>query len=52
MNMQVRPLTELIGAEIHGLDLGKPIDEATKSRLYGYFADRAVLEQSRIGWNR
>jgi hypothetical protein len=43
MNMQVRSLTELIGAEIVGVDLGKPLDEATKSRLYRYFADRAVL---------
>jgi taurine dioxygenase len=43
MNMQVRPLTELIGAEIVGVDLGKPLDEATKSRLYRHFADRAVL---------
>src|SRR2546423_8319128 len=43
MNMQVRPLTELIGAEICGIDLGKPLDETSKSRLYRYFADRAVL---------
>ena len=43
MNMQVRPLTELIGAEICGVDLGKPLDNTSKSRLYRYFADRAVL---------
>jgi taurine dioxygenase len=43
MNMQVRPLMEFIGAEIVGVDLSKPLDEPTKSRLYGYFADRAVL---------
>ena len=43
MNMQVRPIMEFIGAEIVGVDLSKPLDEPTKSRLYGYFADRAVL---------
>jgi taurine dioxygenase len=43
MNMHVRPLTELIGAEIVGIDLGQPLDQTTKSRLYRYFADRAVL---------
>ena len=43
MNLQARPLTDIIGAEIVGVDLGEPIDEETRSRLYRYFADRAVL---------
>jgi len=43
MNVSIRPLTSLIGAEIVGIDLGKPIDEEAWSRLYGCFADRAVL---------
>jgi taurine dioxygenase len=43
MNIQVRPLTELLGTEITGVDLGQPLSEAIRSRLYRYFADRAVL---------
>ena len=43
MNVQAQPLTESVGAEIVGVDLAKPIDEDTKSRLYRYFADYAVL---------
>jgi hypothetical protein len=29
MNMQVRPLTELLGTEIAGVDLGQPLSEAS-----------------------
>ena len=39
MNLQARPLTDIIGAEIIGVDLGEPIDEETRSRLHRYFAD-------------
>ena len=43
MNLQARRLTEFVGAEIVGIDLARPIDEETKSRVYRYFADYAVL---------
>lgn len=41
--MEVRPLTNLIGAEITGVDLGRPVNEETRARLYRCFADCAVL---------
>jgi taurine dioxygenase len=43
MNVLVRPLTDIVGAEIEGVDLGKPINDETKSRLYRCFADHAVV---------
>jgi alpha-ketoglutarate-dependent taurine dioxygenase len=43
MNLQARPLTESVGAEIVGVDLARPMNEEAKSRLYRYFADYAVL---------
>jgi len=41
--MEVRPLTNVIGAEINEVDLGGPFDEETRARLYRCFADYAVL---------
>ncbi len=41
--MEIRPLTDLIGAEITEVDLGEPLDAETRSRLYRCFADFAVL---------
>jgi len=41
--MQIRPLSDVIGAEISGVDLGRPLDADTRSRLYQCFADFAVL---------
>jgi taurine dioxygenase len=40
---EVRPLSPSIGAEIHGLDLGKPLDEATFAALRRTFVERKVL---------
>ena len=41
--MEVRPLTDVTGAEITSVDLGQPLDEETRSRLCRCFADFAVL---------
>ena len=43
MPMQVRKLTDLFGAEISGIDLAGPLDEAMRRELYRLFADNAVL---------
>ncbi|HEX3952037.1 MAG TPA: TauD/TfdA family dioxygenase [Stellaceae bacterium] len=43
MTMQVKPLTDLLGAEISGIDLTQPLDDATKKQLYKLFADNAVV---------
>ena len=43
MNLQARPLTDVVGAEIDGIDLAKPVDEETRSHLYRCFAEHAVL---------
>ena len=40
---EVRPLSPSIGAEIHGLDLGKPLDEATFAALRRTFVERKVI---------
>jgi alpha-ketoglutarate-dependent taurine dioxygenase len=41
--MEIRPLTDLVGAEIAGIDLAQPIDTDTRGRLCRAFADYAVL---------
>jgi alpha-ketoglutarate-dependent taurine dioxygenase len=41
--MEIRPLTDLVGAEIAGVDLGQPIDDETRAGLYRAFADYSVL---------
>lgn len=43
MTMQVRPLTDTLGAEITGVDLTRPLDEAQKRELYKLFVDNAVV---------
>jgi alpha-ketoglutarate-dependent taurine dioxygenase len=43
MTIQMRPLTDLIGAEITGIDLTAPLDEATRQELYRLFAEKSVL---------
>lgn len=43
MTMQVKPLTETLGAEITGIDLSQPLDDAQKRELYRLFVDNAVL---------
>ena len=41
--MKITPLTAHTGSEITGLDLSKPIDDATRVELRQAFADRHVL---------
>ena len=43
MSMAVRPLTDTIGAEITGVDLGRPVGDEMRSQLYRLFAERAVI---------
>ena len=43
MTMQVRPLTDTLGAEITGVDLTQPLDDAQKRALYRAFVDNAVV---------
>jgi alpha-ketoglutarate-dependent taurine dioxygenase len=43
MTIQMHPLTDLIGAEITGIDLAAPLDEATRQELYRLFAEKSVL---------
>src|SRR5438046_13431 len=39
----MRPLSPHTGAEIYGIDLSQPVDEATRTALNQAFADHAVL---------
>jgi len=41
--MQVKPLTDLLGAEITEFDLTRPLDQAVKRELCQHFVDNAVL---------
>ncbi len=43
MTMQVRPLTDFLGAEVTGIDLTLPLDAATKRQLYQLFVQNSVL---------
>ncbi len=43
MSLRISPLTETIGAEAVGVDLSKPVDEATRRRLYDAWIRHAVL---------
>ena len=43
MTIQMRPLTDLIGAEITGIDLTARLNEATRQELYRPFAEKSVL---------
>jgi taurine dioxygenase len=39
----IRTINEIFGAEISGLDLTQPVDDATRAELNGLFAKHAVL---------
>ena len=41
--MEIRPLTKTIGAEVHGIDLGQPLDAATQARLRQAWLEHLVL---------
>jgi taurine dioxygenase len=43
MAMQVKPLTETLAAEITGVDLTQPLDDAQKRELYRLFVENAVV---------
>ncbi len=43
MSVSITPLTEHTGAEVHGVDLRKPLDDATHEALNQAFVDRHVL---------
>ncbi len=43
MAIEAIPLSKHIGAEIRGVDLTKPWDEATKKKVYGFWLDHLVL---------
>ncbi len=39
----MKPLTPAIGGEVHGVDLSKPLDEATLAALRATLLDRKVI---------
>ena len=41
--LSIRPITDAIGAEVTGADLGKPADGATRERLNGALAEYSLL---------
>ncbi len=43
MSLNVKPLTRTLGAEITGIDLSNPLDEATRRTLYDAWVKYAVL---------
>jgi taurine dioxygenase len=42
-NIQVKPLGGALGAEIHGVDLSQPLDDATFSEIHQAFLDHLVI---------
>jgi alpha-ketoglutarate-dependent taurine dioxygenase len=42
-NFEIRPLGDVAGAEVIGLDLRQPFDEATREAVYGAFVRHHVL---------
>jgi taurine dioxygenase len=43
MGYTITPLSEHTGAEVRGIDLSEPVDEAARKDLNGAFIDRSVL---------
>jgi taurine dioxygenase len=43
MQYTVSNLSEHTGAEVRGIDLSRPVDEATRANLYDVFVERSVL---------
>jgi alpha-ketoglutarate-dependent taurine dioxygenase len=46
-SFSVKPLSSHTGAEVCGIDLGQPVEEAIRAALNHAFADHAVLVISR-----
>jgi taurine dioxygenase len=42
-SFSIKPLSAHTGAEIRGIDLRKPVDDATRAALNQAFVDHAVL---------
>jgi len=43
MGLEIRPLTKHIGAELHGIDLRQPLDEASQKAIYKAWLDHLVI---------
>ena len=43
MGLEIRPLTKHIGAELRGVDLRQPLDEATQKAIYKAWLDHLVI---------
>ena len=43
MNCTITPLSAHTGAEVHGIDLARPVDDADRARLCRAFIDHSVL---------
>jgi alpha-ketoglutarate-dependent taurine dioxygenase len=43
MTLEIRPLSDHLGAEARGVDLSKPVDDATRARLNRAFSEHSVL---------
>ena len=43
MDIEVRPLTKYIGAEIRGVDLTQPFDDGTREQVYAQWLEHLVL---------
>ncbi|NKB20706.1 MAG: TauD/TfdA family dioxygenase [Alphaproteobacteria bacterium] len=43
LTIDIEPLSPILGASIRGVDLSKPVDEATQKMLYQAFVDHSVL---------
>jgi alpha-ketoglutarate-dependent taurine dioxygenase len=43
MPLEIRPLSDHLGAEALGVDLSKPVDDATRARLNKAFSEHSVL---------
>ena len=43
MGLEIRPLTKHIGAQILGIDLRQPLDEATRAAIYKAWLDHLVI---------
>lgn len=58
--LQVRPLTALIGAEIHGVDLSQPLDAETVADIHQsllkwkvvFFRDQKITREQQIAFGR
>ena len=50
MAIEVCPLSEAIGAEILGVDISKPIDDATFGQIHAAWLEHLILLFRDVGW--